>query len=193
MSNEAGGTNERDIQACNFIIACYVVSLVQGETILSRKIRHATLKGYVMQALAYHTDRNLPLPLPRSAKINYIKIIMEAVRKYELVPNQREMIHDVMFKHMIILYDKHRMHVPDSLVIVLCEWMFLGRYVGFRSGKWCHNNHTNYTQIDDPEWGDRPNAIALIQQDICSMTVIAQRSISRHTGRHPSLNTTTYC
>lgn len=86
MSIEAGGTNERDLQARNFIIACYAISLVQGETLLSRKIKHATLNRYITQAISCHTDRNLPSL--QSAKVDYIKIVTDAVKKYKLVPNR---------------------------------------------------------------------------------------------------------
>jgi hypothetical protein len=120
--------------------------------------------GYISQAISCHTDRNLPSP--RTAKLDYIKIVTDAVRKYELVPNRREMIHDVMFHHMTKLYNKHAKHSPDSLIVALCEWIFLGRYTGFRSSEWCHESPTTYARINDPEWGERPDAIALIPQDI---------------------------
>ena len=71
-----------------------------------------------------------------------------------------------MFKHMIFVYNKHRKTLPDSLAVDLSKWMFLGRYVGFWSSKWCHANATNYTRIDHPERGGCPNANTLILQDI---------------------------
>lgn len=100
------------------------------------------------------------------------------------------MIHDAMFKHMVALYKKHSVNGSDSLVVALCEWMFLGRYVGFCSGEWCHTSPTKYARIDDPEWGDRPDAVALIQQDITFLDAngmllqITPQQISKH---HPTL------
>ena len=69
--------------------------MVNGETILSGKVRHCTLRNYMSAAMKCHTD--LGLPSPRSSPINYVKIVLEAVRKYEKVPDRREMIHNGMF------------------------------------------------------------------------------------------------
>jgi hypothetical protein len=102
MDVEAGGTTNPSLQARNFIIACYAVSLTKGETLLGRNIRYATLKGYIKQAIECHKCRQLPSP--ELADINYVKIITNTVKKYEKVPNRREMIHDVMFQHIIQIY-----------------------------------------------------------------------------------------
>ena len=39
-------TNEPQ-EARDYFLACYVVSLVQGETILGSPIKHATIKNYL--------------------------------------------------------------------------------------------------------------------------------------------------
>ncbi len=83
------------IQGQNWIIACYVVSLICRETLTGTRIQHATLMGYIKQALALHIDRGLPNP--RLADIDYIKIMSNAVKKYEDVPKCQEMISDSMF------------------------------------------------------------------------------------------------
>ena len=153
-----------DLQARNFIIACYAVSLVHGETIRYIPIRYATLKGYIAQALECHTQRKLISP--KEAEIDYIKIITSAVQKYEKMPNRREMIYDSMYHHMIKLRSRYSESHPDCLVVALCDWMFLGRYVGFRKSEWCNDHKTAYTKIDDPEWGSRPDALSLIKEDI---------------------------
>lgn len=165
MGIKAGGTtNPSSLQARNFIIACYAVSLTRGETLLGKRIRYAALKGYIKQAIDIHLNRKLPSPA--LADMNYIKIITEAVRKYERVPNRREMIHDTMFHFILELYKQHRKNSPDGLISALCEWLFIGRYVGFRSAEWCHESPTAYKRIEDEEWGDRPDSLALIFQDI---------------------------
>ena len=50
------------IQGQNWTIAFYVVSLIHGETLTGVRIQHATLMGYIKQALALHTGRGLPNP-----------------------------------------------------------------------------------------------------------------------------------
>jgi len=79
----------------NWIVACYSVALIRGDTLTGIRIRHATLMGYIKQALALHTARGLPNP--RLADIDYIKIMSNAVKKYESVPKRQEMISDGMF------------------------------------------------------------------------------------------------
>ena len=156
----AGGTQLGDIQARNFLIACYAVALVQGETLLSTKIRHNTLKGYIKMACTCHT--NLGLPDPRKAPIDLIKIITDAVNKYEKVPNRREMIHDAMYEHMLVLYKKFFLKDPDCFVVSLCEWLFLGRYTGFRREEWCNEKAHEYVRIDDPLWeGNDVRSVAI--------------------------------
>ena len=88
----------QDIQARNYLIACFAVSLVRGETIHSRKIRHATVCNYVNAAASLHTDRKLPSPY--SAPIDYITIVLKAIKKYEKQPRRRDMIYDEMFHQM---------------------------------------------------------------------------------------------
>jgi hypothetical protein len=70
--------------------------------------------------------------ITRNAPTDFVKIVLDAVQKYEKVPNRKEMIHDQMYHHMLRLYKKYVQTDPDSLITSLCEWMCLGRYVGFR-------------------------------------------------------------
>ena len=98
----AGGTTLSHLQARNFVLACYAVSLTAGETLQAKRIRHATLRGYVKMACKCHTD--LGLPSPRLADTDYISVILDAVKKYQSVPDRREMIHDSMYRHLVHEY-----------------------------------------------------------------------------------------
>ena len=159
----AAGIEDPDVQVRNFILACYAISLVNGETILSRKIRHAMLKNYLSVATKCHTDQGLPSP--RSAPIDFVKTVLSAVKKYEMVPDRREMIHDTTFDHMLTLYKIYHQKDADCLVVCLCEWLFLGRYTGFRREEWCNEKGDEYNRIDDPAWSDRPDARSAILED----------------------------
>jgi hypothetical protein len=160
MGAEHGGTQLQDIQARNFVVACYAVALVEGDTLLSNKIRHSTLNNYIKLACLCHTS--LGLADPRRAPINFIKTITDAVRKFEKVPNRREMIHDSMYEHMLVLYEKYYTKDPDCLLVSLCEWMFLGRYTGFRREEWCNEKSNEYTRITDPLWvGNATRSVAI--------------------------------
>ena len=120
------------LQARNYFIACYAVSLVHGETLLSKRIMHATMKKYVKAAIALHRDRDLPSPY--SAPIDYIDIVLKAVKKYEKKKDRREPIHDEMFHHLLATRNAHH---EDSLEAALLDWLLLGRFVGFRGIEWC--------------------------------------------------------
>ena len=168
MGITAGGTKLVHLQARNFVVACYAVSLTTGETLLSKKIRYATIRGYVGMAIRCHTDLNLPSP--RHADTDYIDVVLDAVKKYEAVPDRREMIHDSMYHHLIDCYESAPLGHPDSLDRAMAEWLFLGRWIGPRKSEWCGDSATSYRTIDDPEWGDRPNALPFILQDFRFLT-----------------------
>ena len=148
------------LQARNYVIACYAVALVQGETIKGFQLRHATLMGYIRRVIQLHTDRHLHNP--SSAHINYISLITDAVRKWELVPNRREVIHDAMFHHLLRTSSSHH---RDSFHAAATDWSLLGRYTGFRKSEWCQDSPHTYARITDPLWGERPDSIALIAED----------------------------
>jgi hypothetical protein len=148
------------LQARNYIIACYAVALIQGKNIKGLRLRHATLMGYVRRALQLHKDRQLPPPT--SAPINYISIMTDAVRKWELVPNRQECINDAMFTHMLQSRDSHH---GDSFQSVATDWSLLGRYTGFRKSEWCQDSPHHFLCITDPLWGNRPDSIAVIAKD----------------------------
>ena len=153
----------KHIQARNFVLACYAVSLTTGETLLCKKIRYDTLRGYIRVAVKCHTD--LHLPSPRTAKVDYVGVILDAVRKYEKVPNRREMIHDAMYTQLLAMYKTHVKSSPDELLPALIEWLLLARWVGPRKSEWCSDSPTTYKTIDDEYWGDRPNALPFIFED----------------------------
>ncbi len=72
----------------HWIIACYVVALICGITLTGIRIRHTTLMGYIKQALALHTDRGRPNP--KLVDLDYIKIMTNAVKKYQDIPKCQE-------------------------------------------------------------------------------------------------------
>ena len=139
-----------------------MVSLIRGETIKGDGffIRHSTLMGYVAQATRCHTDRHLPSPR-LGVPIDYVALMTDAVRKYERVPNRREMIHDPM---MTAIIGRAQSASPDSLPAALCDWIFLGRYTGCRKSEWCNDHHTTYSRIEDPLWSG-PDAVSFIAED----------------------------
>ena len=107
-----------------------------------------------------HTD-DVKLINPRNAPVDFINIVLKAVKKYEKQPNRRSMIDDEMTHHM----EKKRAHLdPDSLEAALTDWTYLGRFVGFRSIEWCQTSEQCYLKIDHPNW-TREASYAFIAKD----------------------------
>lgn len=153
------------IQARNYVIACYAVSLIRGETILNMKIRYKTVCNYVTDAIKLHTSRTgkvKKLPSPRNADIDYIDIVLKAVKKYETMADRREMIYDDMVLNMI----RRSKSLPqDSLEAALIDWIILGRYTGYRCSEWCQSTQSKYDEIDHPLWTGH-KASAFLAEDV---------------------------
>ncbi|KAL7479008.1 hypothetical protein ACHAWX_000129, partial [Stephanocyclus meneghinianus] len=91
---------------------------------------------------------------------------MDAISKYEHVPNRHEMIHDPM---MLEIIRRSQSAAPDSHTATLCDWIFLGCYNGFRKSKWCNDHHTTFARIKDPLWSG-PDAVSFIAEDFSFFT-----------------------
>ena len=138
------------MQARNYLLACFAVSLIRGETLLRRGICHATIWNYVNTAAALHRDCNLPSPY--NAPTDYISIVLKAVNKFEKEPNQRSMIDNEMIHH--IEHSRQNL-AQDSLEAALIDWIYLGRFVGYRSIEWCQTKLQEIETIDHPNWEGR--------------------------------------
>jgi len=145
------------IDARNFFLACYLVSNVQGETILGSTIRHATLRQYLTAAVKLFNDRKIPTSSYDS--INYVDMILKAVRDYERVPNRRNMITDDMMVYLLQLAQADN---KDGSVAAIVDWIILGRYTGFRMSEWAQSTQTKYAKID--HWPNQP-PMAMIYTD----------------------------
>ena len=163
-------TLELPLQGHNWVIACYAVSLIRGHTITGARICHAMLQGYSKQAMSLHIDRGFPNP--HQVDINYIKVMTNTVKKFETVPKHKEIISDTMFHHIANLASRAS---KDSLVRAITDWITLRCHTGFQKSEWCSDDHDEFTTISDPNWSDRPNALAIITEDF---------SFSSATRRH---------
>ena len=102
------------LEARNYLITCFVVSLIWDETIQGRSIRHTTVRNYVNTEISLHIDRSLPSP--HYTGTNYIKIVLKAVSKFEKQSNQRDMVHGEMVHH---IKSQHHLYPRDTLKAAL--------------------------------------------------------------------------
>ena len=102
--------------AQNYFLACFAVSLVQGETILQGTVRSVTVRGYIKAVASLFNDRQIASPL--FAEKDYVKIIIRALASYEGMEKRQNMMHDSMMVWMI----KQAKHAPkDSLVPAIVD------------------------------------------------------------------------
>ena len=146
---------EQPAAARNYFLACYAVSLIQGQTILGSPIRLQTVKNYLSAAYDLFRDRKIYF----GSDEDYIHIILEALRDYESVPKRRHMISDGM---MYWLQRQAERADSDSKLAAIVDWIILGRYTGFRRSEWCQTSQSKYERIKS--WPGRPS-LAFIRQD----------------------------
>ena len=157
-------------QAQNYLLACYGVSLVKGETIRGTMIRKTTLVRYINAALKLFAIRGIPNPR-ETADVDLVKIIIDAVGQYEQVPKRRLMISDAMMLEIIDMAEKSH---PDSLTAAIADWIILGRYTGFRLGEFGQESDSEYATI-----GYTDEAVAMISDDFVFFGP-GQRRLDQH-------------
>jgi hypothetical protein len=130
------------LEGRNYILACFIVSLIQGDTILGGSLRHSSLRGYQAAVCALHAARGLPSPL--SVDVDLVAPLLQTVRNYEAVPNRRDMITDAMISYMLVYTERMPL---DCLERAIMDWIILGRYTGFRQAEWCQTSQTVATTV----------------------------------------------
>ena len=83
-------------EARDYFLACYTVSLVQGETILGSLVRHSTIKNYLKAARELIGE-----DVDCTSQYQFTDIILKAVKNYEEVPKRRRMITDKMARWLV--------------------------------------------------------------------------------------------
>ena len=142
-------------EARNYFLACYAVSLVQGHTIKGTYIKYTTVLQYMKQAYAVFEKRGIKY----DSSLNYVTIILKAIKDYEDVPNRRRMITDGMMEWLV---DKASKSAEDSAIRAIVDWIILGRYTGFRSSESFQTTQSSYMRIDD--WPEGPS-LAMTRND----------------------------
>ena len=87
-----------NIQVHNYLVVCFAVSLVREETIQGHNIKFKTIQNNVRVANKHHEDRKLLSPY--AAQVDYISIVLIAVKNYEKQPSHRDMIYDENIHYM---------------------------------------------------------------------------------------------
>ena len=142
------GMPNQSSESRNYFLACYAVSLIQGQTILGTTIRYQTVLNYLKAAYKLLRDREHSFDSER----DYVEIILSALANYECIPNRRNMITDDMVQWFI---DESRTQDPDSAMASITDWIILGRYTGARASEWCQTTQSNHAVIE--AWPGTPS------------------------------------
>ena len=162
------------VDARNYFLACYAVSLIQGETLRGKSIRSRTVINYLTAAYALFAARKLfYLPLLGT---DYIHLIVTTLKNYEEVPRRRNMISDDMMWWML---RKSSTHSPDSAFVAILDWTILGRYTGARQSEWCQVSSTKYKRIE--VWPNTPPEAFILSDFVFLDTNKRHITITIHT------------
>ena len=141
-------------EARDYFLACYTVSLVQGETILGSPVRHSTIKNY-LKAAQELIGKNVSC----ASQYQFTDTILKAVENYEEVPKRRRMITDKMSRWLV---ERAAGESRDSAARAIVDWFILGRYAGFRAAEWSQTTQGKYARIE--HWPGEPSR-AFIRND----------------------------
>ena len=133
----------------NFFLACYAVSLAQGESLRNQTLRAATIKQYISAAGELLAARDCDY----NCDPNPLGTILKALTSYDDIEDRRHMICDDM---MHWLHEHTQNLDEDSVAAAIVDWIKLGRYGGFRKGEWCQSSQSSYHRIED--WPGQPAA-----------------------------------
>jgi hypothetical protein len=140
------------VDQSNFMLGCWVLSIMKGDNILGLNIRSSTIRNYVKAAAKLYTARRLADPFESPAlEINYPAVLIKALKAYESIPNRREIICDAMLEHIERLA---RQAPQDSLYASFFNWLAWSRYSGPRRSEWCQTRKTKFDTVENGPPGE---------------------------------------
>ena len=110
--------SDQPSESRNYFIACYAVSLIQGQMILGTPIHHHTVANYLTAVYQLPESQKHQF----DSKKDYIEIILSTLANYECIPNRRNMIIDGMIQWFI---NKAKPHSADSAMAAITDWIIL--------------------------------------------------------------------
>ena len=103
--------------AKDYFLACYTVSLVQGETINGSLIKYTTIRKYLDQAYTFFG------PHDYTSDNDFVGTILKSVQSYEEVPKRRRMITETMMQWLIEEASSEGANIPTRAIF---DWITLG-------------------------------------------------------------------
>ena len=122
----------------NMIIALFILSLAQGNTIKCISIKESTAKRYMSAACDFSKRLHFPDPSldQRGARAAPINRVLHEMKRWDSMPNRKEPITPAIVDTMRSFAPSDN---PDHLHSALLDWNILGQFYGFRSSEWAQN------------------------------------------------------
>ena len=114
-------------QQRKYFVACFIISIFQGESINGIPIKVNTAKSYLPEVDALLNARQIRSP--QCADVNLIKKLLDAQLSWESQPNRCNPIAVKKFRYASA---RLRYYDPDSAKAAICNWLSLGRHTGYR-------------------------------------------------------------
>ena len=130
----------------HFVLACYTVFLLEGNSILGTSLKVPTVKGYLQAADSLFDSVNLRKPYRQPPKLDLIRPLLDAQARWELQPNRCEPISDEMFTRIQLVGVQAK---QDSIDAAISDWVLLGRFTGHRKSEWSQDSQSIFAIMTD--------------------------------------------
>jgi hypothetical protein len=130
----------------HFVLACYTVFLLEGNSILGTSLKVPTVKGYLQAADSLFDSVNLRKPYMQPPKLDLISPLLDVQARWELQPNRCEPISDEMFTRIQLVGNQAK---KDSVDAAISDWVLLGRFTGHRKSEWSQDSQSTFAPITD--------------------------------------------
>ena len=137
------------LERCVYQLALYAVHLASGSSIQCKSIKADTIRDYLLDVARFLGRANPrdPRKIDQFSRslAEPINKVLQAVQKYEQVPNRQEPYTKEMWRHQ---QNRAAFDSPDTLHPALRDWFGLGLHLGFRQSEWaqegCNYLHGNF-------------------------------------------------
>ena len=143
----------------HFVLACFTVHLLEGNSLLGTTLRVNTVKGYLRAVDKLFADAELRLPFGAPPPLDLIAPLLTAQSRWEAQPERCEPISDLMF---ISIQREGQSAPQNSITAALSDWILLGRFTGHRKSEWSQDSKSSFATI--PDHPDNP-ARAFVASD----------------------------
>jgi len=145
-----------ELEVRNAMMACYAMSLCQGDTIKATAIKLGTIKKYLKQASLLSTKANgkrfYDPCLDEDGKMaEHLKAVLDEHGRWEKMPNRREPLTKTMVKAQHAYCRTARYSRFTGEQAAMRDWLTFGIFSGVRRGEWAMESANLATLVFGPD------------------------------------------